>query len=301
MLSGAVRGADRGGDAAVRAGVSAPGRSCCPGWALALAMPASAFQAPLWTFYRRLDYLTPAPAAGVGPGRRAGGDAGARRRRPRLLGVRDRHDLRRVGGGRGRRAGVAVQAARWRYERGTVREYATFSGPLMFKGACIAVIALGPVLVAQRSLGTAAVGAMAIANNISVYANKVDQVVTNTHLSGHLRGEGPARPAGGGVPEVEPDRPAVGRADGARRSRSSRPTSCTSCSASRWEIAIPLHPVVRPGRRAQPDRLQLDGVLPRPRRHAADRGGRGGAGRWRSASSPCRCCSSRAWTASRSA
>ena len=28
-----------------------------PGWALALAMPASAFQAPLWTFYRRMDYL----------------------------------------------------------------------------------------------------------------------------------------------------------------------------------------------------------------------------------------------------
>ena len=50
----------------------------------------------------------------------------------------------------------------------------------MINGACIAVIGLGPTLVAQRSLGTAAVGAMAIANNVSVYANKVDEIVTST-------------------------------------------------------------------------------------------------------------------------
>ena len=79
---------------------------------------------------------------------------------------------------------VAVRASPYRlrlvYEPGIAREYASFSGPLLFQGACGAVITLGPTLVTQRVLGTAAVGAIALANNISVYANKVDQVVTDT-------------------------------------------------------------------------------------------------------------------------
>ena len=41
-------------------------------------------------------------------------------------------------------AAVAVRASpyplRLRYERGTPPEYATFSGPLMLKGACVAVM-----------------------------------------------------------------------------------------------------------------------------------------------------------------
>jgi O-antigen/teichoic acid export membrane protein len=50
----------------------------------------------------------------------------------------------------------------------------------MFQGACASVITLGPTLVTQRVLGTAAVGAIALANNISVYTTRVDAVVTNT-------------------------------------------------------------------------------------------------------------------------
>ena len=37
-----------------------------------------------------------------------------------------------------------------------------------------------PVVAAQRTLGTAAVGAMAIASNISRYTLRVDQIVTGT-------------------------------------------------------------------------------------------------------------------------
>ena len=150
-----------------------------PGWALTAAMPASAFQAPLWTFYRKMDYKRQRSlqvwdpivgmvvtlglaAAGLGYwafviGTIAGGWAGA---------------------------AVAVRASPYRlglvYEKGTVREYRSFSGPLMFEGACRAVTAMTPVLVAQRSLGTAAVGAMAIAHNISRYSYKVDQILNNT-------------------------------------------------------------------------------------------------------------------------
>lgn len=150
-----------------------------PGWALALAMPASAFQAPLWTFYRRMDYLKQRRLQMFDP----------------IIGMVVTLGLAAAGMGYwalvigticGAWAGalVAVRASPYklklRYERGTAKEYASFSGPLLFQGACVAVMSLGPVLVAQRSLGTAAVGAMAIANNISVYANKVDQVVTST-------------------------------------------------------------------------------------------------------------------------
>jgi O-antigen/teichoic acid export membrane protein len=146
---------------------------------LTLAIPAYAFQAPLWTFYRRLDYmrqrrlqaadpvvsmiLTLAlAAAGFGfwafvIGTICGAWAAA------LMAVR-----------------ASPYRLRWVYEPGIAREYASFSGPLMFQGACVAVITLGPTLVAQRVIGTAAVGAIALANNISVYANKVDQVVTDT-------------------------------------------------------------------------------------------------------------------------
>ena len=150
-----------------------------PGWALALAMPATAFQAPLWTFYRRLDYLAqrrlqaadPVVALVVTLGLAAAG-----------LG----YWALVIGTicGAWAAAAVATRASPYKlalaYDRGAVREYATFSVPLMINGACIAVIGLGPTLVAQRSLGTAAVGAMAIANNVSVYANKVDEIVTST-------------------------------------------------------------------------------------------------------------------------
>ena len=150
-----------------------------PGWALALAMPASAFQAPLWTFYRRLDYMRQRQLQAIDP----------------ILNFVVTLSLAAAGFGYwsfvigmvcGGWAGaiVAVRASPYklklRYEPGTAREYASFSGPLMFQGLCVAVIQLAPVMVAQRTFGTATVGAMAIASNISRYTLRVDQIVTNT-------------------------------------------------------------------------------------------------------------------------
>ena len=78
-----------------------------PGWALALAMPASALQAPLWTFYRRMDFLQQRKLQVVGPDRRLVVTIGLRRRRPRLLVARGRHDR----AARGRRPLAAVRAS----------------------------------------------------------------------------------------------------------------------------------------------------------------------------------------------
>ena len=140
-----------------------------PGWALALAMPATAFQSPLWTFYRRLDYLRQRRLQVFDP----------------VVNIAVTLALAIAGFGywsfvigticgAWAAAFAAVRASPYRlalrYEPGTVRDYASFSGPLMFQGACVAVIQLVPVLAAQRALGTAAVGALALASNISRYA-----------------------------------------------------------------------------------------------------------------------------------
>ena len=150
-----------------------------PGWVLTAAMPASAFQTPIMTFYRRLDYmrqrrlqaLDPVAAMVVSIALAAAG-----------LG----YWAFVIGTlcGAWLAAAAAVRASpyrlRWSYEKGTVREYRTFSAPLMFAGVCTAVMTLAPVLTAQRTLGAAAVGAMAVASSISQYSGKVDQLVNRT-------------------------------------------------------------------------------------------------------------------------
>lgn len=150
-----------------------------PGYALALAMPAIALQAPMWAFYRDMDYLRqrvlqafdpvvgllvtlPLAAAGLGywslvVGVVAGAWAAA------VASIR---------------ASPHPLALRW--ERGTVREYASFSGPLFLSALAGVLVAQVPVLVAQRSVGLAGVGAIAIATTISAYANRVDEIVTDT-------------------------------------------------------------------------------------------------------------------------
>jgi O-antigen/teichoic acid export membrane protein len=150
-----------------------------PGWALALALPSTAFQTPLWTFYKRMEYMRQRQIQAIEP----------------VLSIVIALVLAIQGFGYwslviGAVIGpwaaalVAVRASPYplgiRYERGTLREYWTFSGPLLFQGFCISVIALTPTLAAQRALGVAAVGAMAIANNISQYTTKVDRIVTGT-------------------------------------------------------------------------------------------------------------------------
>jgi PST family polysaccharide transporter len=150
-----------------------------PGLVLAVAIPATAFQTPLWTFYKRMDYLKQRRIQAVDP----------------VLSIFVALVLAILGFGYwalviGAIVGAwaaaffAVRASpyelAWNFDRSAIKEYWTFSGPLLFQGVCISLIALPPTLAAQRSLGVAAVGAMAIANNISQYTTKVDRIVTGT-------------------------------------------------------------------------------------------------------------------------
>jgi PST family polysaccharide transporter len=80
-------------------------------------------------------------------------------------------------------AAVAVVASpyklRFRYERGRLREYSSFSWPLLLQSASAVLAAQVAILVAERSLGTAAVGAIALASSLTVYANQVDELVVH--------------------------------------------------------------------------------------------------------------------------
>lgn len=150
-----------------------------PGWVLALSLPAGALQAPLWTFYKRMDYLRQRRLQAIDP----------------IVGIVVTLVLAISGfgywslvigsvAGAWMAAAFAVRASPYKlrlsYDRGTMKEYASFSGPLMFNGACIALTSFAPTLAAERKLGTAAVGAIAIASTISQYTNKVERVVTST-------------------------------------------------------------------------------------------------------------------------
>jgi O-antigen/teichoic acid export membrane protein len=150
-----------------------------PGYALALVIPAMALQTPLWAYYRNMDYLTQRKLQSFDP----------------VVGLVVTIGLAATGFGYwslviGVVAGgwtaalIAVRASpyklRLRFNRATLREYWGFSGPLFYSALIIIVIGQVPVLVGKHAIGLVGVGAMGLANNISQYANRVDDIVTNT-------------------------------------------------------------------------------------------------------------------------
>jgi O-antigen/teichoic acid export membrane protein len=150
-----------------------------PGLVLTLAMPTAALDTPLWVYYRKMDFLKqrrlamwdPLTAfvvtialavAGTGYwclvlGTLAGAWAGA------IVAVRS-----------------SPYPLRLYYEKGTLREYATFSYPILISTASGVLVAQIPVLFVQRHLGTAAIGAITLAGTIALYTNRVDEIVTQT-------------------------------------------------------------------------------------------------------------------------
>ena len=91
----------------------APGAACC--WRC---FPAMVLQAPLWVYYRRMDFVQQRLIQAVDPlrGVRRGGRDGARGRG--LLVVRGRRAGRYVGARRWSPSGAARIALRFRYDRG---------------------------------------------------------------------------------------------------------------------------------------------------------------------------------------
>lgn len=150
-----------------------------PGYVLGLlAMPAVALQTPLWVFYRRMEFRKQRLLQSIDP----------------LTGFVVTVALAVSGFGYwslviGTVASswaAAIAAVRaspyplaWRYEPGKLQSYVSFSWPLFVQSLTGIAIAQIPILVVQRSLGVAAVGAITLAATISLYTTRMDDVLSH--------------------------------------------------------------------------------------------------------------------------
>jgi O-antigen/teichoic acid export membrane protein len=150
-----------------------------PACVLLAVFPAMVLQAPLWIYYRRMDFVQQRLIQAVDP----------------LLGFVVAVGMALAGAGYWSFVGGAVAgtwgsalvavwrcpyALRFRYDRGTLRRYATFSWPLVLAGGAGIVTAQGAVITGNAHLGIEAVGAIALAASVSQFSDRVDQIVTGT-------------------------------------------------------------------------------------------------------------------------
>jgi O-antigen/teichoic acid export membrane protein len=150
-----------------------------PGLVVLLALVAGIFQAPLWVFYRRMQFARQRTLQAIDP----------------VVGFAVSVALAAAGAGYwalvvGLVVGAWASAAasvllspvrlRLRYEPGTLRSYASFSWPLFVSSGATVVMAQSAVIAAEGHLGLAAVGVLALAANISSFTDHVDRLVTGT-------------------------------------------------------------------------------------------------------------------------
>ena len=150
-----------------------------PAYALLLAVPAQTLQAPLWVHYRNMDFLRQRRLQAIDP----------------VVGFVATVALAVAGLGYwslvvGTVAGAWAAAAacvyaspfrfRFRYDRGTMREYVRFSWPLLVGNATRFITVQAYILVGTRSIGLAATGAITLASQIANYTNRVDMILAET-------------------------------------------------------------------------------------------------------------------------
>lgn len=150
-----------------------------PGLLMGLALVIAAFQSPLWVYFRQMDFVRQRVIQGLDP----------------VVGFVVTVCLAVAGAGywslvAGLLAGATVSSVvsiilapyplGIRFERGSVREYFSFSWPLVLAGGSSLVIAQGAVLATDVRYGLTGVGAIALAAAISQYSDRVDEVVTST-------------------------------------------------------------------------------------------------------------------------
>jgi polysaccharide transporter, PST family len=146
---------------------------------LALALPAAALNAPLWIFYRRMEFAKQRSLQAIEP----------------VVSFTVTVALAASGAGFwslviGAVAGIWTSAAvtlafspyklAFRFERGTLSQYFDFSWPLFVASASAIVMAQGAILGGETTLGLAGAGAIALAATITNYADRIDQIITFT-------------------------------------------------------------------------------------------------------------------------
>ncbi|HEX8742410.1 MAG TPA: oligosaccharide flippase family protein [Thermoleophilaceae bacterium] len=150
-----------------------------PGIVLGLSVLMTAFQAPLWTFYRRMDFVRQRAISAVDP----------------ILGTIVIFALAASGFGYwalvlGTLVGAAAAAAvalavgpypvRYRYDSATMRSYVSFSWPLVGYGMSNLLVVQGTLLVGNRVVGVAGLGAVGLATGVAAFADRVDNIISQT-------------------------------------------------------------------------------------------------------------------------
>lgn len=150
-----------------------------PGLVLLIAIPAATLQSPLWIFYRRMQFLEQRRLQALDP-------IGAFVVTVGLAAAGAGYWSLVIGTVAGRIIGAvaAVRASPYRlgfvWERGPLREYVSFSGPLFVASASRVLGVQVLVFAGEAELGLAGAGIIGLASSIRAYGDRVDAVVTQT-------------------------------------------------------------------------------------------------------------------------
>jgi O-antigen/teichoic acid export membrane protein len=153
-------------------------RLLAPGLVVAVVIPAGALQAPLWIFYRRMQYVRQRTLMAVEP---VVGFVVAVTFVIAGAGIWSLVAAAVIGNVAGAIAAVRASPYRLalRYDRGTLRNYWHFSWPLFVMSIGSVTIAQGTVAFGNAAVGVAGVGAIAVASQISQYTDRVDSIITS--------------------------------------------------------------------------------------------------------------------------
>jgi O-antigen/teichoic acid export membrane protein len=153
-------------------------RILLPGMLLAAGMPLLALQTPMWVFYRRMDFvrqrflqsLTPLVTFGVTIPLAVAGIGFWSLVIGTLAGSIVATTMAVI---------LSPYKLRFRYERGAIREYASFSWPLFIGSISLVLMFQVPITIASREIGAAAVGAISFCSQITQYTTRVDDIITH--------------------------------------------------------------------------------------------------------------------------
>ena len=150
-----------------------------PGLVLSLAIIGQSMQAPAWIFYRRMEFVKQRAMLSIEP----------------VITFIVTVALAIAGMGYwaliiGALTGIFISGItclavcpypiRFRLQRGTIREYYSFSWPLIVANGSNLAIVQGALLIATRTLGFAGAGAIGLAASIAAFTDGVDAIVTRT-------------------------------------------------------------------------------------------------------------------------
>lgn len=150
-----------------------------PGLVALLAMPGALLQTPVWAFQREMDFskqrrlmaIDPLSAAVVTIGLAIAGFGYWSFAIGNVVGAWTAavFILRR-----------APYPLRFRYDRGTARQYVRFSTPILYANMGNIVLLQGTLLFARSAVGIAGIGALALANSVRNYTEFADGIISQT-------------------------------------------------------------------------------------------------------------------------